>query len=179
MKHFINNYIKALDKSLVNISDKNFSKLIRILLKIKKNKNKIIFAGNGGSAAISSHSSVDFTKNCKIRSINFNEADLITCFANDYGYENWLKEALNFYADKNDLVVLFSSSGKSKNMVNAAQFCKKRKLKLITFTGFDKYNPLKKFGQINFWVNSRSYNIIEMTHYVWILMAADYLKDSK
>ena len=38
-----------------------------------------------------SHSSVDFTKTCKIRAINFNEADLITCFANDYGYENWVK----------------------------------------------------------------------------------------
>lgn len=179
MKYFINNYINKIDKSLASISDKNFTKLIAFLIEIKKNKNKIIFAGNGGSAAMSSHSSVDFTKNCKIRSINFNEADLITCFANDYGYENWLKEALNFYADKDDLVVLFSSSGKSKNIVNAAQFCKKKNIKLITFTGFSKHNALKKLGQINFWVNSRSYNIVEMTHHIWILMAADYLRDFK
>ena len=36
--------------------------------------------GNGGSAAIASHVSVDFTKMCKIRAVNFNEADLLTCF---------------------------------------------------------------------------------------------------
>ena len=48
--------------------------------------NKILFAGNGGSAAIASHCAVDLTKAAGLRSINFNEADLITCFANDYGY---------------------------------------------------------------------------------------------
>ena len=128
---------------------------------------------------MSSHSSVDFTKACEIRSINFNEADLITCFANDYGYENWIKEALNFYADKDDLVVLFSSSGKSKNIVNAAEYCKKNKINLVTFTGFSRNNPVKKLGRLNFWVNSKSYNIVEMTHHIWILMAVDYLSKSK
>ena len=48
-----------------------------------------------------------FTKACKIRSIHFNEADLITCYANDFGYENWVKEALKSYALKDDLIVLF------------------------------------------------------------------------
>ena len=50
---------------------------------------KTILVGNGGSAAIASHVAVDLTKNARIRAINFNEADLITCFANDYGYERW------------------------------------------------------------------------------------------
>jgi len=60
---------------------------------------KTIIAGNGGSAAIASHCAVDFTKNAGIRCINFNEADLITCFANDYGYENWLAKALERAAE--------------------------------------------------------------------------------
>ncbi len=179
MKKFIKNYINTIDKNLSKIHVEDFSKLLKLLNTVKKKNKKVIFAGNGGSAAMSSHSSVDFTKACEIRSINFNEADLITCFANDYGYENWIKEALNFYADKDDLVVLFSSSGKSKNIVNAAEYCKKNKINLVTFTGFSRNNPVKKLGRLNFWVNSKSYNIVEMTHHIWILMAVDYLSKSK
>ena len=48
-----------------------------------------------------------------IRAINFNEADLLTCFSNDYGYENWVKN-ISFYADKGDLLICISSSGESK-----------------------------------------------------------------
>ena len=51
---------------------------------------KVILAGNGDSAAIVSHCSVDLTKSAGIKAINFNEADLITCFENDYGYEHWI-----------------------------------------------------------------------------------------
>src|SRR3990167_1694797 len=97
---------------------------------------KVIIAGNGGSAAIAGHCSVDFTKNARIRCVNFNEADLITCFANDYGYERWLQKALEFYADKGDLIILVSSSGKSLNMIRAAEYAVSRGLRLVTFTGF-------------------------------------------
>ena len=84
-----------------------------------------MIAGNGGSAAVSSHFSVDLTKNAKVRSINFNEADLITCFSNDFGYEKWLSNAIKFYADKGDLLFLVSVSGESKNIINAAKDAKK------------------------------------------------------
>lgn len=131
--------------------------------------------GNGGSAAMASHCCVDFTKTSRVRAINFNEADLITCFANDYGYENWVVEGLKAYSNKDDLVILVSSSGQSKNIVNAAKYCHQKNIKLVTFTGFKKNNPVKKFGDLNFWVDSSKYNIIEMTHHVWILMAVDYL----
>ena len=56
--------------------------------------------GNGGSAAIASHVAVDFSKNASVRMINFNEADLITCLANDYGFENWMAKAIEIYGGK-------------------------------------------------------------------------------
>ncbi len=136
---------------------------------------KVILAGNGGSAAIASHCAVDFTKNAGIRCINFNEADLITCFANDYGYEHWLHKALEFYADGGDLVILISSSGKSPNMIQAAKYGISKRLRVVTFTGFAEDNPLKALGQINFWVNSRAYNVIEMTHHIWLLAVCDLI----
>ena len=148
--------------------------LYELLLKVKKNNKKVIIAGNGGSAAIASHFSVDMTKNGKIKTINFNESDLITCFANDYGYENWLKNALKFYLDEKDLVILISSCGNSKNMINAANFVKNKNNELITFTGFNGKNKLSKIGKLNFTVNSKSYNFIENTHQYWLLSLVDF-----
>lgn len=137
--------------------------------------NKVIIAGNGGSSAIASHFSVDLTKNAGIRAINFNEADLITCFANDFGYEFWVLEAIDAYAEEGDIVILISSSGKSMNIVNAANFCVEKKYQLITFSGMESDNPLVKANQsgVNFWVNSKAYNHIENVHQIQLLSIVD------
>ena len=124
---------------------------------------------------MASHVAVDFTKASGIRAVNFNEADLITCFANDYGYEHWVEEALNAYADRGDLVILISSSGKSPNIVNGAKKSKNMGLSLITVSGFLRQNPLRKMGDLNLWIDSSDYNIVEMTHHVWLVAIIDYL----
>ena len=118
---------------------------------------------------------VDFTKAAGMRAVNFNEADLLTCFANDYGYENWVAKALEFYADEGDLVILISSSGKSPNMLNGAEQAKAMKLPLVTLSGFPIRQPLRTMGDVNLWVDSIAYNIVEMTHHVWLLAIIDYL----
>ena len=97
---FYSKYFSTINKKILEYDEQNLNLLVNKLLEIKKNKKKVILVGNGGSAAMASHVSVDLTKACKIRSVNFNEADLITCFANDYGYENWVKKGIDFYADK-------------------------------------------------------------------------------
>lgn len=158
---------------------KKFKEFYKLVIQVKKNKKKIIIVGNGGSAAIASHFSVDMTKNGNTRCINFNESDLLTCFSNDYGYENWVKQALKFYSDKKDLVILISASGNSLNMINAAKFLKKNKNKLITFTGFSGKNKLSKFGNLNFIVNSKSYNFIENIHQYWLLIIVDIMAKYK
>ena len=136
---------------------------------------KNIFIGNGGSAAMASHCAVDFTKNAGVRCVNFNEADLITCFANDFGYEACFQKALEFYADPGDVVVLVSSSGRSPNILCAAEYARSKNLFLATFTGFSLDNPLASLGQLNFCVPSRAYNVIEMTHHIWLLAVCDMI----
>lgn len=143
--------------------------------KTHKAGKKVFFVGNGGSAAMASHAAVDFTKNAGIRCVNFNEADLITCLANDYGYESCFQKALEFYADEGDAVVLVSSSGRSPNILKAADYAVKRGLPLVTLTGFSEDNPLASKGQINLRVDSRAYNIIEMTHQIWLLAVCDLI----
>lgn len=134
---------------------------------------KVIFAGNGGSAAIASHCSVDLMKTAGLRAINFNEADLITCLANDYGYSEWLAKAVGFFGDPGDVLVLISSSGRSPNILRAAEIGIEVGLTVVTLSGFDADNPLRSHGQINLWVDSHSYNVVEMTHHVWLLAIID------
>lgn len=152
---------------------------IAALHAVRDRGGKTIIVGNGGSAAIASHVAVDLTKAAGLRAINFNEADLLTCFANDYGYEHWVEKALEFYADPQDLVVLISSSGKSPNIVNAALKSRQMALPLITFSGFSADNPLRALGQVNFWADSASYNVVEMTHQIWLLALTDKLAASR
>lgn len=178
-KNYFKNYLEKFSKILSNYSHKDFLKVVKIIIEIKKNKKKIILVGNGGSAALASHVSVDLTKICKIRAINFNEADLLTCFANDYGYENWVQKALSFYADKGDLLICISSSGESKNIINGAKFAKKFGCKIITFTGFNKNNNLRKIGHVNLWLESKNYNFIEMVHNTWLLSIVDFIAKKK
>lgn len=137
--------------------------------------NKIIIAGNGGSAAIAAHGATDLSKNAKVRAVSFNEASFITCLANDFGYDRWLEAALEMHADAGDLVILISSSGKSPNMVRAADYARGRGFRLVTFTGFARNNPLGRRGDLNFWVDSRAYNIVENTHQIWLLAVCDLL----
>ena len=175
----LNDFISTYENSFIEsgkINDEILRKLkflYKLSLKIKKNKKKILIFGNGGSAAISSHFSVDMTKIGQIRTVNFNESDLLTCFSNDYGYKNWVKKCIEFYSDKGDMIILISSSGESKNMINAAKTSKKKKLKTITFTGFKQSNQLKKLGDLNFWANSSIYNHIENIHQYWLLLITD------
>jgi D-sedoheptulose 7-phosphate isomerase len=163
------NYLSQVDVTQQAIEAKN------MILETKSNKGKLIFAGNGASASISNHASLDFTKQAKVRSINFNESAFITAFSNDYGYEDWISKALEFYAEPQDTLILTSCSGTSANVVSESKYANENKLNLITFTGFDPDNPLKSRGDINFWIDSKAYNIIEGIHQIWLLSICDLI----
>ena len=173
------NYFKTIYQKLDSIDSVQLEQASSMVWETHKSSKKIIIAGNGGSAAMASHVAVDFTKAASIRAVNFNEADLITCFANDYGYEHWVAKALEAYADKGDLAILISSSGKSQNIINATEKATEIGLSTITLSGFFKDNPLKKSGDLNLWVDSCEYNVIEMTHHIWLLAVVDYLIENK
>ena len=175
MLSYFSNYFAHLHHRLQTANTEDLIQAAQLALTANQQKRKIICVGNGGSAAMASHVTVDFTKAAGMRAVNFNEADLLTCFANDYGYENWVAKALEFYADEGDLVILISSSGQSLNMLNGAKQAKEMKLPIVTLSGFRSDNPLRSKGDVNLWVDSTAYNIVEMTHHVWLLSMIDYL----
>ena len=172
---FLNNYsdeVSALLKSQSVIFKK-----VASLIKKNSKRNKIIICGNGGSSSIASHVATDITKILNKKTLTFADDNLITCYANDYGYENWTLELMKIYLEPKDLVILISSSGMSQNIVNAAKYIKTKKNILITLTGFNKKNKLKKYGNVNVWVDSKKYNIIEMVHHIFLVAIIDSLSN--
>ena len=179
---FIKSYLEDFS-DLLKPNDELIEKLIRVrnlLLEVRKNNKKVLIFGNGGSAAIASHFSVDLTKNARLRCVNFNEADLITCFANDYGFEHWVEKAIDFYGDDGDLLILISSSGQSENMLNGVKAARNANFKsVVTLSGFAKDNPLSQLGDINLWLDSRAYNFVESVHQIWLLTIVDLIIGSR
>jgi D-sedoheptulose 7-phosphate isomerase len=145
------------------------------MLRVQSRGCKMMLAGNGASASIASHFALDFTKQARVRSISFNDSSFITAYGNDYGYENWVMKAVEHHGREGDAVILISSSGRSPNIVKAAQQARAMGIPVVTLTGFDPDNPLKSQGDINFWVNSRAYNIIESVHAFWMAATCDLM----
>jgi D-sedoheptulose 7-phosphate isomerase len=142
---------------------------------VREAGRKMMFAGNGASASISEHGAVDFTKQGRVRAVTFHDPNLMTCFANDFGYDHWIAKAIEHYADAGDVAVLISTSGRSPSVVNAALAAKKMGLRVVAFTGRDADNPLKAAADLNFWVPSHAYNVVENLHSVWLTATIDYL----
>jgi len=127
---------------------------------------KVIFIGNGGSAAIASHMASDISKNGGVRAVAFNDLSTLTMLGNDFGYENVFSKQLEFYGFDGDILVAISSSGGSLNILKAAHKAREKGLRLFTFTGMVRTaeNQLRSLGDINFVVPSTDYGIVEIAH---------------
>lgn len=179
---FLKNYLEDLS-DLLKPNDDIIKKLVHtrdLLLDVNSNQKKTVIFGNGGSATIASHFSLDLTKNAGLRCNSFNAADLITCFANDFGYERWVEKAIDFYGDAGDILIVISSSGRSENMLKGVQAARHGNFRaVITFSGFELDNPLRKLGDVNFWVDSKAYNFVENIHQIWLLSIVDLIIGSR
>lgn len=127
--------------------------------------HKVMFIGNGGSAAISSHMSVDFWKNGGMRSVAFNDSSLLTCIGNDYGYKHIFEKPIEMFADQGDVLIAISSSGRSENILLGVGAARKKGCGVITLSGFDGDNPLSSMGDVNFYVPSKAYGPVEVLHH--------------
>jgi D-sedoheptulose 7-phosphate isomerase len=146
-----------------------------LALKIRATGKKMMFAGNGASASVSEHGAVDFTKQGKVRGMTFHDPNLMTCFANDFGYDHWVAKAIEHHGDEGDAVVLISVSGESPSIVNAARYAKERGMTVIGFSGRSPDNSLAKIADINFHVPSDAYNVVENVHGIWLTATIDYV----
>ncbi len=174
-KNIYSKYLAKIVKLIKEIDYKNINSFVKLIKKKSKNKKNIFVFGNGGSASTANHFAVDMTKNAKIRTQTFSNDNLITCFSNDYGFEKWILNCIKSYVQKDDLVIFISVSGNSKNLVNAVKYCKKNKIYSYSLTGVKKNNQLNKLSDEYFWVNSKSYNQVEIIHHIIMLLVVDLI----
>jgi D-sedoheptulose 7-phosphate isomerase len=121
--------------------------------------------GNGGSAGIASHFCIDLLKALKLPAAVLTDASVMTCMANDFGYDKVFSEQLNILIKESDLLVAISSSGNSANIINAVKVARSKGGKVITMSGFSQDNHLRQLGDINFWLPANDYGLVEMGHF--------------
>ena len=152
--------------SLGQIDENSALKMVHFLLKqVTQVEGIVYFVGNGGSAAIASHFCADFLRTLGIAAATFSDSATLTCFGNDFGYENVYKMPLEQNLKSGDLLIAISSSGQSENILSAAKVTKEKSVTLFTLTGFNRDNPLSKMGDLNIWIDSHDYGLVETGHF--------------
>ena len=174
-KLILKKYIDEIEYLINSINLNDILSLKDKIVHTKKLKGRIFVFGNGGSSSTANHFAVDMTKNANIETISLSNDNLITCFSNDYGFNDWIKKAIKFYVKKKDFVIFLSVSGKSKNIINAIKYCKKYKISHFSLTGHKKDNPVNKLSKNYLWINSMSYNAVEIIHSVILLNIVDLI----
>ena len=180
---YFDDYISTKDLLLKKIDQKILNKIIQEILNSIKNKRDFFSCGNGGSAATAEHLSCDFSKgsctntnlNFKVFSLNSNVA-LMTAIANDISYDDVFSYQLNRYGKANDVLLAFSVSGTSKNIIKCTKIAKKKKIKIISFTGFNG-GTLKKLSNYNINFPSNNFGIVEDCHLTIMHFISQYIRN--
>ena len=142
----------------------------------RDNDARVYWIGNGGSAALVSHLSQDLLNKCRVQSATFNDPALLTCMANDYGYEDVFRRPLLALARPGDLLVAVSSSGTSENIVAAAKSAIDGDLAVVTLSAFDPANPLHALpAPLAFHTPAATYGQAEVAHTALLHAALDTL----
>ena len=138
--------------------------MLDLLRDLRRRNGSLYLVGNGGSAAVASHSVTDFLNVGRLRATTIHDSSLMTCMANDYGYENAFARILSVLAQPGDALIAISSSGKSPNIRNAAAKVREMGGAVVTLSGFAPDNPLRVLGNFNIWLDARDYGMVEIGH---------------
>ena len=143
MSNLSEKYFLNISKVLKSISKTKINLLVSEIHKLKKNNKKLFICGNGGSAANAIHVANDFLftklsnkKMINVEALTSNNA-IITCIANDVGYKYIFSKQLENKGSTNDMLLIFSGSGNSENLIEAIKVAKKKKMKIFAILDFD------------------------------------------
>lgn len=130
----------------------------------KRERTRVLFVGNGGSAAIASHMATDWMKNGGFAASAFNDGAALTCLGNDLGFEQVFARQIQAHGREGDLLVAISSSGNSPDILAAVAAARAARAHVLTLSGFAADNRLRRAGDLNFWVPNRLYGFVEIAH---------------
>lgn len=161
--HFLNTQVTDLQNQPLDFHE-GIDRAVEMIMDANSKGKKVIFIGNGGSAAVANHKALDFWFTGKIRGLSFSDDALLTCVSNDFGYSHVFARPISMFADAGDILVAISSSGNSENIVFGTEEARRRGCQTITLSGFEQTNRLRRAGDLNFHVAGKHYNKVESTH---------------
>ena len=132
---------------------------------------RIIILGNGGSNSVASHISQDYMKFHGKRVSILSDPSMITMLSNDFGYDYAYQKFLEYYVEKDTLVIIMSSGGESDNMYHCLDWCEGNKVSYGVLTGFNMNNRIRsqaKNALWNYYINSKSYGVVESCHQIFL-----------
>lgn len=168
-----------INKDIIYDYSQGMERLLTIFAEHRRKQSPLFFIGNGGSSAIASHMTADFMKNGGMKTCSLYDNAVITCMGNDYGYEYIFSKPLEWLLREGDLLVAISSSGNSPNIINAIQAAKQKHATVVTFTGFEPDNQVRKMGNVNVYVPCVKYGIVESIHNMMLQQLVDMLADTE
>ena len=136
------------------------------------NGNKLLFCGNGGSAAESQHMAAEYCatlnhhnprKGFKAIALSV-DTSFITAWSNDFGFDGIFARLVETLGEENDLLICYSTSGSSKNIIEAALEAKRKKIGILSFTSKAKSNKLSEISDSSFLAPSSKTAIIQELH---------------
>jgi len=173
LKFTVKEELKNINEPLINFSTENlkiFSKLIKES-RSKLNKKKIIFCGNGGSASHAQHLACELVVRYKNNRKAINAISLttdtsnLTAIGNDYDFKYIFSRQLEAIGNKGDICIFLTTSGESKNILEAAKIAKKKLISCYSFSGKGG-GKLKKIIKNNIIINSNLTSVIQSSHLV-------------
>jgi D-sedoheptulose 7-phosphate isomerase len=164
IQHLEDTTVYCSDGTSCSDYEEAMQRLVDLFSEIKEKGKQVFFIGNGGSAAIASHMTADFMKNGGMKTYSLYDNSVTTCMGNDYGYEDIFWRPLEFLANEGDLLVAISSSGNSKNIVNAIEVAQQKNMRIVTLSGFQKENKISSRGTYNIHVPVSKYGMVESIH---------------
>ena len=169
----VREYLEHLREVLATVNEHDISKVMNVLEEARLSGHRIFVCGNGGSAAIAIHMTNDFLKNGGIRTHSMHDPATLTCLGNDFDFTQIFSRQLEMIADEGDILAAISSSGKSPNILRAVDKAREKRCKVITLSGFSEDNPLRQMGDLNIYVPSMEYGIVESLHNLILQQVVD------
>ena len=184
-----NKYLNDLFNSFDDLVFEKIEALSLLLISAWKNNRKVFICGNGGSGANSIHIANDFLygvgvsgdepilPGLSIESLVSNQA-IITCLSNDIGYENIFSYQLKVKASQNDILIVLSGSGNSKNISNAIKYANENNITTFALVAFDG-GECKNIADDYIHINENNMEIAEDAQMIIFNICKKYLSSIK
>ena len=159
-----NEYVEALQSAHMGNEFEKFKEAFDV-------HDRVIILGNGGSSSVASHISQDYMKFQGKKVSILSDPSMLTMLTNDYGYENAYQKFLDYYVEKDTLVILMSSGGESENILNCLTWCEENSVDYGILTGFSPDNRIRSMATNaiwNYYINSEDYGVVECIHQIFL-----------